>query len=98
VDERDVDGVRQGQAGRAVLAALPETTFDFTVTRVTPVLEASGGRNYYRVEGKLAAPGEALRSGLEGRARIDAGQRRLIWIWTHQFLAWARLQLWSWLP
>lgn len=98
VDERDIDAVKPGQEGRAVLAALPQTTFPFVVARVTPVLEASGGRNYYRVEGRLDTADASLRAGLEGRARIDAGERRLIWIWSHQLLAWARLQLWTWLP
>ena len=98
VDERDIDSIRPGQPGRAVLAALPQTTFSFTVTRVTPVLEANGGRNYYRVEGTLETSDPSLRAGLEGRARIDAGERRLFWIWTHPMIAWARLQLWTWLP
>lgn len=98
VDERDISAVSTGQQGRAVLSALPQTTFDFTVTRVTPVMEARGGRNYYRVEAALANADEALRAGLEGRARVDAGERRLIWIWTHQILEWGRLKLWAWLP
>lgn len=98
VSEQDIDAIRVGQQGRAVLAALPESTFEFEVVRVTPVLEAKGGRNYYRVEARLAAMNDALRPGLEGRARIDAGERRLLWIWTHQLLAWARLQIWAWLP
>lgn len=98
VDERDIEAVTPGQTGRVVLAALPEQTFAFAVERVSPLLEASGGRNFYRVEGKLETDHTAFRAGLEGRARIEVGERRLIWQWTHQMLAWARLQMWTWLP
>lgn len=98
VDEFDVGNVAVGQTARAVLAALPEKTLNLTLTRVAPVLEAQGGRNSYRVEAGLQDPEPALRPGLVGRARIDAGERRVIWIWTHSFLTWLRLQLWAWIP
>jgi hypothetical protein len=35
---------------------------------------------------------------MEGIAKIDAGRRRLLWIWTHELIDWLRLQLWSFLP
>jgi hypothetical protein len=31
-----------------------------------------------------------------GVGKIDAGEHRLIWIWTHQLIDWLRLSLWSW--
>jgi len=33
--------------------------------------------------------------GMEGQARVDVGNRRLAWIWTHRFVDWTRLHLWS---
>jgi hypothetical protein len=30
--------------------------------------------------------------------KIDAGSRRVIWVWTHSALDWLRLTLWSWTP
>ena len=36
-----------------------------------------------------------LRPGMEGVAKIDAGPRRLLWIWTHGLVDWARLWLWK---
>jgi hypothetical protein len=32
---------------------------------------------------------------MEGQARVDVGNRRLAWIYTHRFTDWARLHLWS---
>jgi len=28
---------------------------------------------------------------------VAAGRSRLIWIWTHKFVDWLRLTLWTWL-
>jgi hypothetical protein len=41
---------------------------------------------------------ERLRPGMEGVGKVEIGSRRLIWIWTHELIDWARLKLWSWLP
>jgi hypothetical protein len=30
--------------------------------------------------------------------KIDIGQRRLIWLWTHRGMDWLRLWVWTWLP
>jgi hypothetical protein len=35
---------------------------------------------------------------MEGVAKIETGTRNLVWIWTHRFTNWARLQLWSLWP
>jgi hypothetical protein len=35
---------------------------------------------------------------MEGVAKIDAGQRLLIWVWTHHLIDAVRLWLWSWWP
>jgi len=30
--------------------------------------------------------------------KIDIGQRKLIWIWSHRLIDWLRLQVWTWTP
>jgi hypothetical protein len=32
---------------------------------------------------------------MEGQARVNVENRRLAWIWTHRFVDWTRLHLWS---
>ncbi len=98
VDERDVALVKAGQPGRFVLAARPEDSHAFEIERVTPVLKAEGGRNFYRVEGKLAAVSDVFRPGLEGRGRIEVGSASILYLWTRDLIAWARLQIWAFLP
>ncbi len=98
VDGRDITDVAVGQTGRLTLSALPDESISLVVERITPISTARDGRNYFRVEAALEEPIAALRPGMEGVAKIDAGRRRLIWIWTHELLDWLRLQLWSFLP
>jgi biotin carboxyl carrier protein len=97
VDERDVALIEAGQKGQLALSALPERTLAFHVQRVTPVSTAREGRNYFEVVAELdGPPGGALRPGLEGIAKISAGDRPLAWSWTHRFTDWLYVTLWSW--
>lgn len=95
VDERDIADVKLGSHGVLALAALPDVAFGFQVARVTPMATSKDGRNYFEVEGQLGATPQALRPGLQGVAKIVSGERSLAWIWTHRFVDWARLAIWS---
>jgi multidrug efflux pump subunit AcrA (membrane-fusion protein) len=98
VDEREVADVALGQPGRLVLSAFPDEPLPFTVEKLTPVSTPREGRNYFRVEARLASAPERLRPGMEGVGKIEIDRRLLIWIWTHQVIDWIRLALWRWLP
>ncbi len=98
VDGRNIADVAVGQKGRLTLSALPGEPLSLVVERITPISTARDGRNYFRVEAALEEPIDALRPGMEGFAKIDAGRRQLLWIWTHELVDWLRLQLWSFLP
>jgi len=97
VDERDISEVKTGERGQLALAGLPNDVLPFTVRQITPVATAKEGRNYFRVEARLSEPSVRLRPGMEGVGKIDIGQRKLIWIWTHSLLDWGRLWAWKWL-
>ena len=96
VDERDIGDVRLGQPGYLARSALPIETFPVHVLRITPVATAGQGRNYFEVEAQFKGEAKELRPGLLGVAKIEAGARSLLWIWTHRVADWARLGLWSW--
>jgi multidrug efflux pump subunit AcrA (membrane-fusion protein) len=98
VDERDIRYIRLGERGSLVLNGLPSEKFAFTVSKVTPIATSDEGRTYFRVEGALARPDQRLRPGMEGIARVDAGRRPLLWIWTRSLVDWIRITLWQWLP
>ncbi len=98
VDERDIDELRAGQVGRLSLTALPAREWPIELTLLTPVSTASEGRNFFRVEARLGETGASLRPGMEGVARVEAGERRLLWIWGHRLVDWWRLTWWEWWP
>ena len=39
-----------------------------------------------------------LRPGMEGVGKVEIGERRLAWIWTHKIVYWLRMFSWSWWP
>jgi hypothetical protein len=95
LDERDIRFVAPGQRGSVVLAGSPTEALPFQITKVTPVATSDDGRNTFRVEAALVNTETPLRPGLEGIAKIDAGSRSLIWIWTHATIDWLRLNTWK---
>jgi multidrug resistance efflux pump len=98
VKERDVGEVEIGDRGHLLLSSAPSEPVAMTVDKITPVATAEEGKNTFQVEGHLDAASERLRPGLEGIAKVDVGERRLIWIWIHELIDWVRLKIWTWTP
>lgn len=97
VDERDIGAIQVDQSGNLALTSLPHQRHPFKVKRILPISKAADGNNYFLVEAKLAQPDSQLRPGMLGFSKIDVGDRRLIWIWTHKIVNQLRLFFWSWL-
>ena len=98
VDEAQVDHVREGQRGELLLRSLPDKAVAFTIKRITPVSETADGINYFKVEAQLIEIPTSLRPGMEGIAKINAGQRSLFFVLTRSLTQWLRLTFWKWLP
>jgi len=98
VDERDLRFVATGQTGDVALAGRPAERVPFTISKITPVTVAEEGRNTFRVEARIGEGGTSLRPGMEGVAKIETGDRSLIWIWTHEIGDWLRLTAWKYIP
>ena len=98
VDERDVRYVAMGQSGTVAFAGVPWTPLRMILSKITPVTVAEEGRNSFRIEARLTELGPQLRPGMEGVAKIETGQRSLVWIWTRAVVEWLRLVAWKYLP
>jgi multidrug resistance efflux pump len=99
VAERDIQNVKIGAKGHLATDALPMDKYTFTVTRIIPVPKAEEGASNFMVYGEAddaeAATGHPdWRPGMAGEVRIDVGQKRLVWIWTHRLIDFLRLKLW----
>lgn len=97
VDERDIASVSIGQRGELALSGMPHDRLPFTVRNVTPISTAQDGQNFFRVEAQLDGASVRLRPGMEGVGKIEIGERKLLWVWTHSFTEWLQLALWRWL-
>jgi RND family efflux transporter MFP subunit len=98
VDERDFSDVLLGQSGHLALAAAPDERLEIIVNKITPVSTAEDGNNFFKVEASMADAPQHLRPGMQGVGKIEVGDRRLIWIWTHRIVDWLRLWIWAWWP
>jgi RND family efflux transporter MFP subunit len=97
VEDRDIRAVQVGQRGHLVLSGLAGGRLGFVVKNIS-VPEAKDGRNAFRVEAQLDHADRSLRPGMQGVAKIEVGQRSVLWVWTHTAWHWIQLQLWKWLP
>ncbi|MEO8410315.1 MAG: HlyD family secretion protein, partial [Propionivibrio sp.] len=99
VDERDIDEVRPGVAGRLALSALPDEALPCTVERIIPVAVTRDGANRFEIEASLDGVFDGavtLRAGMQGVAKLDAEKRSLLWQFGHRLFDWARLHLFAW--
>ena len=97
VPEAAIRHVRIGQQGRIVLAGISGEQLPFHVKNIG-VAGAEEGENVFRVEAQLEENASGLRPGMEGVGKVEIGERRLVWIWTHTMWEWLRVTLWRWLP
>lgn len=98
VDERDIGLASLGQKGQLKLSGIPDKTINITIDRLTPVSATEEGRNYFSVEAVMDNHSDLMRPGMEGITRINIGEKKLIWIWTHRWVEWLRLFAWNRLP
>jgi multidrug efflux pump subunit AcrA (membrane-fusion protein) len=98
VDERDIRYVATGQSGSMALAGMPSTPLPLVLGKITPVTFKEDGRNVFYVEAQLVETNPLLRPGMEGVAKINVGERPVLWIWTRTLFEWLRLSIWQLLP
>lgn len=98
VADRDIAAITPGQQGALVLAASPTERLPIEVINVTSATGDSAEPGTFRVEARLINAPTTLRPGMRGITKIEVGQRRRIWIWTHELVDWLYYQLWAWLP
>lgn len=95
VSEFKINQIQQGQTGRVVLSSMPDEHYDFEVETLTPVTEVRDGSTLFRVEARLLQNDAQFRPGLVGVAKVSAGERHLIDMWTQNLRAWLTLKLWT---
>lgn len=105
VKESRISDIHLHQTGNLYLSALPESSFEFELSKITPLTETLDGATYFVIEGVLkenvafngTSSGIALlQPGMAGIGKIVIDDRLLFEIWTREMLEWLRLRIWTW--
>ena len=94
-DERDIHEIAVDASGQVAFASQPQQRFPVRVVRVEPSAIAGETGNTFIV--RCAVVGTApdwWRPGMSGVAKVDAGRRSLLWIFTHRTVDFLRMFFW----
>lgn len=95
VSETDIHQIEQPLEGEIALASRPEETYRIEVFRMEPIAVPEEKGNVFIVHADFpTGPQEWWRPGMTGVAKLNIGDRSLIWIATHRTVDFLRLRLW----
>ena len=95
VDERDIHYVTGETLGEIAFASQPKLKFPIVIDRIEPAARADAEGNTVIV--RCAPGGDQLdwwRPGMTGIAKLDCGDRKLIWIFSRRTIDFLRMFLW----
>ncbi len=94
VPQHAVEHVAPGLSGEFVAIADPTQAMSLALSRLRSGAELRRGSNVYVAEAEMTTDSPWVKSGMEGVARIQVGERRILWVLTHRFVDYLRLNLW----
>lgn len=99
VPENRITSLEPGQTGYLVLNAFPDRRTGFRVEQIAGATEQPDGAITFRVVAAISDNDiDKLRPGMSGIARVNAGERSMLWIYSHKIVDWVRLTLWRLSP
>ncbi|XPV68650.1 MAG: efflux RND transporter periplasmic adaptor subunit [Halarcobacter sp.] len=96
ISEKYIDEIKINDEGELKLLSRPELYFPIKVTNIVPTAQVDGKNgNVFMLKAKTLSPIESWwRPGMSGVAKINIGQRRVIWIATHKTIDFLRMYFW----
>lgn len=95
IDQADVHEVQVGTRGEIALVGRPDQKFDIVLERIDPASTLREGRSVYLARAQVLSVIPAWwRPGMGGSARLDAGERPLIWVLTYRTVRFLREFFW----
>ena len=95
IKENRIADIQIGQTGLLYLSAIPEKPYNFKIIRITPTTVSEDKQTFFMVEAELIEFDKELQIGMEGIAQVEIDERKLISIWSRDFVDWLRLKFWS---
>ena len=95
IDQALVHEVQVGTRGEFALVGRPGKRYPITLTQLDPAAITKDGRTVYLARAALeGAQQPDWRPGMGGNAKLEAGQRPLIWVLTHRTVRFLREFFW----
>lgn len=96
VPERDAHAVLASKAGEIAFATLPDPRYPIVIERLEPVARVRPEGNVFVLRARITTPAGGIwwRPGMSGVAKVDAGDRSILWLLTHRLVDFIRLKLW----
>ena len=95
IDQSDVQNVAVGSRAEFSLVGRPDQRWRIELSRIEPAAVQRDGKTVFLARAQLldAETGD-WRPGMGGMAKIEAGQRALIWVLTHRTVRFLREFFW----
>jgi hypothetical protein len=94
IPETMADELKVGFEGQFACSARPGELLECKIIRIHPSSEPINGNNVFIAEATVKANPAWMRSGMEGVAQIDIGQRRVWWVALHRVIDYLHLNFW----
>ncbi|MEO0793809.1 MAG: efflux RND transporter periplasmic adaptor subunit [Verrucomicrobiota bacterium] len=95
IKEEDIHEVSVGSTGELAFASRPEEKFAFVIESIEPAAQTRQEGSIFVARASFEGePVEWWRPGMRGVAKIDVGDRSLIWVLTHRLVDFVRMKLW----
>jgi len=97
VSQQDIELIRRGQPAAIKMETYPQRTWHETVSLVSPDAGIANGQRTFAVEVPITNPGEMLRAGMSGQAKIFIGWRPAGYVLLRRPALWVWQTLWNWI-
>lgn len=95
IDQTDIHETAPGRRGELAFVGRPDLKVALVIERIEPMSTMKDGRNYFLARARVDAEVQSWwRPGMGGTAKIDAGERSLLWVLTHRSLRFLQRALW----
>jgi len=95
IDQAYVHEVKAGTRGEFALVGRPSERYPITLTQLDPAAVNKEGRTVYLARAALVGQQQPdWRPGMGGNAKLEAGDRPLIWVLTHRTVRFLREFFW----
>jgi multidrug resistance efflux pump len=97
VSQQDIALIRRGQSAAIKMDTYPQRTWHETVSLLSPDASIANGQRTFAVEVPIVNPGEMLRAGMSGQAKIFIGWRPAGYVLLRRPALWGWQTLWDWI-